>query len=70
MVFEFESSDEFTTFTIEHAGPVLQKMLASEPNKRRGEIMRAISKAAEKYADRTTGNVRFENEAILIVGRK
>ena len=30
----------------------------------------AISKAAEKYADNTTGKVRMENEAILIVGRK
>jgi enediyne biosynthesis protein CalE5 len=70
VVYEFESSDEFTTFTIEHAGHVLQKMLAAETNERRGEIFKAISKAAEKYADRTTGNVRFENEAILIVGRK
>lgn len=70
VVFEFDSSDEFTTFTREHAGPVLQKMLAGETNERRGEIFKAISKAAEKYTDRTTGNVRFENEAILIVGRK
>jgi enediyne biosynthesis protein CalE5 len=70
VVFEFDSSDEFTTFTFEHAGPVLQKMLGGETNKRRGEILKAISKAADKYADRTTGNVRFENEAILIVGRK
>ena len=45
-------------------------MLAGETNERRGEIFKAISKAAEKYTDRTTGNVRFENEAILIVGRK
>ena len=45
-------------------------MLAGETNERKGEILKAISKAAEKYADRTTGNVRFENETILIVGRK
>ena len=70
VVYEFDSSDQFTTFTSEHAGPVLQKMLAAETNERRVEILKAVSKAAEKYADRITGNVRFENEAILIVGRK
>jgi len=70
VVYEFDSSDQFTTFTSEHAGPVLQKMLAAETNERRAEILKAISKAAEKYADKITGNVRFENEAILIVGRK
>jgi hypothetical protein len=70
VVCEFDSSDEFTIFTREHAGPVLQKMLAGETNERREEIFKAISKAAEKYTDRTTGNVRFENEAILIDGRK
>ena len=31
---------------------------------------RLVKQQEEKYADRTTGNVRFENEAILIVGRK
>jgi len=70
VVYEFDSSDQFTTFTSEHAGPVLQKMLAAETNERRVEILKAVSKAAEKYADRITGNVRFENETILIVGRK
>ena len=61
---------DFTTFTIEHGGPVLQKMLAGQTDERRKEILNAISKAAEKYVDTTTGKVRFENEAILIVGRK
>jgi ubiquinone/menaquinone biosynthesis C-methylase UbiE len=68
--FDFDSPDDYTTFTIEHGGPVLQKMLSGQTNERRKEILRAISKAAEKYADNTTGKVRFENEAILIVGRK
>jgi len=45
-------------------------MLAGQTNERREEIFKAISKAAEKYADNTTGKVRLENEAILIVGRK
>ena len=70
VAFDFDSPDDFTTFTIEHGGPVLQKMLAGQTDERRKEILNAISKAAEKYADTTTGKVRFENEAILIVGRK
>jgi len=44
-------------------------MLAGETNERREKIVKAISKASEKYAD-STGKVRFENEAILIVGKK
>jgi enediyne biosynthesis protein CalE5 len=70
VAFDFDSPDDFTTFTIEHGGPVLQKMLAGQTDERRKEILKAISKAAEKYADNTTGKVRFENEAILIVGKK
>jgi enediyne biosynthesis protein CalE5 len=70
VVFDFDSFDDFTTFTIEHGGPALQRMLAGQTNERREVIFRAISKAAEKYADNTTGKVRFENETILIVCRK
>jgi hypothetical protein len=32
--------------------------------------LKTVRRAAEEYADNTTGKVRFENEAILIVGRK
>jgi hypothetical protein len=69
VVSEFDSSDGFTAFTIEHGGPALQKILAGETNERREQIVKAISKRSEKYAD-STGKVRFENEAILIVGIK
>lgn len=69
-VFDFDSPGDFTTFTIEQGGPILQKMLAGQTDERRKEIYHAISKAAEKYVDKTTGKVRFENEAILIVGRR
>ena len=47
--FEFDSPDDYTTFTIEQGGPVLQKMLAGQTNERRKEIFKAINKAAEKY---------------------
>lgn len=69
-VFDFDSPGDFTTFTIEQGGPILQKMLAGQTDERRKEIYHAISKEAEKYVDKTTGKVRFENEAILIVGRR
>ena len=69
VVSDFDSSDDFTAFTIDHGGPALQKVLAGETNERRQQIEKAISKGSEKYAD-STGKVRFENEAIVIVGRK
>ena len=69
VVSDFDSSDDFTTFTIDHGGPALQKILAEETNERRQQIGKAISKGSEKFAD-STGKVRFENEAIVIVGRK
>jgi hypothetical protein len=70
VVLDFDSADDFTTFTIEHGGPAIQKMLAGQTNERRNEILKTVRRAAEEYADNTTGKVRFENEAILIVGRK
>jgi ubiquinone/menaquinone biosynthesis C-methylase UbiE len=69
VISNFVSSDEFTTFTIEHGGPTLQKILAGQTNERREQILKAISKGTEKYAD-STRKVTFENEAILIVARK
>jgi enediyne biosynthesis protein CalE5 len=69
VVSDFDSTDDFTTFTIDHGGPALQKILAAVTNERREQILKAISKGSEKYAD-STGKVRFENEAILIVGKK
>ena len=70
VAFDFNSPDDFATFTFEHGGPVLQKMLVGQKEEIRKEIFNAISKAAEEYVDEATGKIRFENEAILIVGRK
>ena len=69
VVCDFDSTDDFTAFTIDHGGPALQKILAGETNEIREQILKAISKGSEKYAD-STGKVSFENEAILIVGKK
>jgi hypothetical protein len=67
--FDFDSPDEFIIFTSETAGP-LQKMLANQTTERKKEILRAVTEATRKYANKNTGIVRFENEAILIVGKK
>jgi hypothetical protein len=32
--------------------------------------LKAVTEAAKKYANENTGIVKFENEAILIVGKK
>jgi ubiquinone/menaquinone biosynthesis C-methylase UbiE len=66
---DFESADDFTNFVLETAGPV-QTILANQTYRRKEEILKAITEAAKKYADRNTGKVMFENEAILIVGKK
>ena len=69
VVSNFDSTDEFTTFTIEHGGLTLRKILAGQTIKKKEQVLRAITKGTEKYAD-SSGKVTFENEAILIVCRK
>jgi ubiquinone/menaquinone biosynthesis C-methylase UbiE len=70
VVLEFDSPDDFTTFIIEHGGPVIQKMLVNQTNERKSEILKSVRRAALDYVYSTTEKVRFENEAKLIVGRK
>jgi SAM-dependent methyltransferase len=69
VAFDFNSPEDFTTFTSETAGP-LQKVLASQTKERKEEILKAVTEAAKKFIDKNTGIVKFENEAILIVGKK
>jgi hypothetical protein len=65
--FDFDSPKDYTTFTSETIGP-LHKMLASQTDERRREILKTVTEAAGKYTDNNT--VSFKNEAILIVGKK
>jgi ubiquinone/menaquinone biosynthesis C-methylase UbiE len=69
VAFNFDSHEDFTTFTSETAGP-LQKVLASQTTERKEEILKAVTEAAKKFAEKNTGKVKFEIEAILIVGKK
>ncbi len=67
--YDFDSLEDYTTFTSETIGP-LQKVLANQTSERKKEILKVVTEAAEKYADKNTGIVSFVNEAILIVGKK
>jgi ubiquinone/menaquinone biosynthesis C-methylase UbiE len=67
--FEFDSPSDFTAWTTETAAP-LQKMIASQTRERKEEILNAVTEVAKKYADKNTGIVKFENKAILVVGKK
>jgi enediyne biosynthesis protein CalE5 len=67
--FDFDSPEDYTTFTSESVGP-LQKVLVNQTSQRKREILKAVTEAAERYADKNTGIVSFVNEAILIVGKK
>jgi ubiquinone/menaquinone biosynthesis C-methylase UbiE len=69
VTFDFESAGEFTDFVLETGWPV-QTILANQTQEKRVEVIKAITEAARKYADKNTGKVRFENETILIVGKK
>ena len=42
----------------------------NQTHEKKVDVLKAITEAARKYADKNAGIVRFENEAILIVGRK
>lgn len=66
--FVFNSADDLTDFVVETAGPV-QTILTNQTQERRREILKAITEAAMEYAD-DTGRVSFDNEAILIVGKR
>ncbi|HEY9386250.1 MAG TPA: class I SAM-dependent methyltransferase [Nitrososphaeraceae archaeon] len=67
--FDLDSPEDYTTFTSETVGS-LQKMLASQTDERRTEILKAVTEAAKKYADNNTGKVSLKNEAILIASKK
>ena len=69
MTLDFDSAGEFTDYVLETSGSV-QTMLANLTHEKKVKVIKAITEAARKYADKNTGVVRFENEAILIVGRK
>jgi len=69
MVFDFESADVFTNFVYETASPV-QAVISNQPQERRKQLLKAVTEAANKHADKNSGNVRFSNEAICIVGKK
>src|ERR687891_1988005 len=69
MVFIFDSADDYTNFVYETAAPV-QAILSNQPQERRKEILRAVTEAASRYVDKSSGSVWVSNEAICIVGKR
>ncbi|CAN5604234.1 hypothetical protein BH23THE1_BH23THE1_23750 [soil metagenome] len=69
MIFNFNTAEEFTNFVCETASPV-QAVISNQPQERRQQLLKSVTEAANKHADKTPGNVRFSNEAICIVGKK
>jgi SAM-dependent methyltransferase len=69
IIFDFDSADTFTNFVYETASPV-QAILSNQSQERRKEILRAVTEAASRYVDKSSGSVRVSNEAICIVGKK
>ena len=69
MIFNFDSAEAFTNFVYETAAPV-QAILSNQPQERRKEILRAVTEAASRYVDKSSGYVRVSNEAICIVGKR
>ncbi|TLX65950.1 MAG: methyltransferase domain-containing protein [Thaumarchaeota archaeon] len=70
VTFEFDSAEHYTTFNQDIVAPI-RVMLANETEERKQEIWGAVSdQARRQYADPDSGRVKFDNEAICIVGRK
>ncbi|MGA8484387.1 MAG: class I SAM-dependent methyltransferase [Nitrososphaeraceae archaeon] len=68
VTFDFESSEAYSSFVYETAGP-LQEMLSNESPERRQKILEAVSESAKKFAD-NSGIVKFSNDARCIMGKK
>lgn len=68
VTFDFGSSEAYSSFVYETAGP-LQEMLSNESPERRQKILEAVSESARKFVD-NSGTVKFSNDAICIMGKK
>ena len=75
ITFEFSSAEDYTNFAKQIIAPI-HNLLASETEKRKEEIWKAVTeKVARRYYidddNISTGSVvRMDNECIIIVGRK
>jgi ubiquinone/menaquinone biosynthesis C-methylase UbiE len=68
VIFTFSSAEEYTQFNQAIAAPI-NAMLADQPQARKEEIWKAVTKSASKYTN-STGNVRFDNESICVCATK
>lgn len=69
MTFTFSSAEEYTNFVYETASPV-QVFLTKQPLEGRVKILKKITKeVATQYADKDSGSITLNNEAICITAR-
>ena len=69
MIFDFESDEAFTNCIYETASPI-QVILSNQSEERRKQLLKTLTEAANKHADKNSGNVSFSNEVICIVESK
>ena len=55
VTFDFVSTGEFADFVLETDGS-LQSILANPAHEKREKVIKAITEASRKYADKNTGN--------------
>ena len=69
MNFRLSSPEEFTAFNREVAAP-LKAMIAGQPPARQEEIWNAVTEAARKYSDPSTGALNLMNEVIYVAAKR
>lgn len=68
VVFEFDSSEDFTKFNQDIVAPI-RTILSKETESKKQQVWNDITEQAKlKYSDPDTGHIKFVNESICIVG--
>lgn len=69
VTFEFDSAEDYVTFTQDIAAPI-SMMLANETAERKSEIWNIITDRVESEYTRNNGRVILDNEAICVVANR
>jgi ubiquinone/menaquinone biosynthesis C-methylase UbiE len=69
VTFEFESAEDFVTFTKDIAAPV-NIMLANESDERKAQIWNKVADHVRNLYSKDNGRVKLDNEAMCLVARR
>jgi ubiquinone/menaquinone biosynthesis C-methylase UbiE len=69
VTFEFESAEDFVTFTKDIAAPV-NIMLANESDERKAQIWNKVTDHVRNLYSKDNGRVKLDNEAMCLVARR